>query len=97
MISGFSTLTPRDRPMPPDQSSIAPIQKHLDRVIADLLASLPKPDGLSAEERRGIIARYTAVLEGNFIYWMTGSLSGQTPPARKSWRTSMKRCATLIR
>ena len=28
---------------------------------------------LSAEERRGIIARYSAVLEGNFIYWMTGA------------------------
>jgi hypothetical protein len=50
-----------------------PIQKHLDRTIADLLASLQKPDRLSAEERRGIIARYTAVLEGNFIYWMTGA------------------------
>ena len=33
----------------------------------------PTPDSLSAEERRGIIARYTAVLEGNFIYWMTGA------------------------
>jgi hypothetical protein len=67
VISGFSTL------MPPDQPTIAPIQKHIDRVIDDLLASLPKPDRLSTEERRGIIARYTAVLEGNFIYWMTGA------------------------
>src|SRR5204863_2083091 len=31
------------------------------------------PEKLSADERRGIIARYTAVLEGNFIYWMTGA------------------------
>jgi hypothetical protein len=38
-----------------------------------LLASLPDPGQLSAQERRGIIARYTAVLEGNFIYWMTGA------------------------
>jgi hypothetical protein len=73
MISGFSSLVPRDQPMPLDQPTIVPIQEHLDRVIDDLLASLPKPDRLSAEERRGIIARYTAVLEGNFIYWMTGA------------------------
>ena len=54
-------------------SKTAPIQAHLDRAIDDLLASLPNPGQLSAEERRGIIARYTAVLEGNFIYWMTGA------------------------
>ena len=51
----------------------APIQEHIERSIEDLLASLPDPGELSAEERRGIIARYTAVLEGNFIYWMTGA------------------------
>jgi hypothetical protein len=37
------------------------------------MASLPDINRLSAEERRGIIARYTAVLEGNFIYWMTAA------------------------
>jgi hypothetical protein len=57
----------------PDLSRIASIQNQVDRVIDDLLASLPKADRLSAEERRGIIARYAAVLEGNFIYWMTGA------------------------
>ena len=51
----------------------APIQAHIDRAIEDLLASLPNPGQLSPEQRRGIIARYTAVLEGNFIYWMTGA------------------------
>jgi hypothetical protein len=51
----------------------APIQAHLDRAIEGLLASLPNPGQLSPEQRRGIIARYTAVLEGNFIYWMTGA------------------------
>jgi DNA-binding Lrp family transcriptional regulator len=51
----------------------APIQAHIDRAIEDLLASLPNPGQLSPDERRGIIARYTAVLEGNFIYWMTGA------------------------
>jgi len=29
---------------------------------------------MSADQRRGMIARYSAVLEGNFIYWMTGAL-----------------------
>ena len=57
-----------------NQSPIPQIQKRVTRVIDDLLASLPRPDQLSAEERRGIIARYAAVLEGNFIYWMTGAL-----------------------
>jgi DNA-binding Lrp family transcriptional regulator len=55
------------------ESKTASIQAHLDREIEDLLASLPNPGQLSADERRGIIARYTAVLEGNFIYWMTGA------------------------
>lgn len=57
----------------PDPSPTALIQEQLDRVIDDLLAALPRSDGLTSEERRGIIARYTAVLEGNFIYWMTGA------------------------
>src|SRR5438552_12539320 len=56
-----------------NESKTASIQAHIDRAIEDLLASLPDPGQLSAEERRGIIARYTAVLEGNFIYWMTGA------------------------
>jgi hypothetical protein len=55
------------------ESRIAPIQAHIDREIEELLASLPDPGELSTEQRRGIIARYTAVLEGNFIYWMTGA------------------------
>jgi hypothetical protein len=56
-----------------NESRTAPIQAHIEGMIEDLLASLPDPEQLSAEERRGIIARYTAVLEGNFIYWMTGA------------------------
>jgi hypothetical protein len=47
--------------------------EHIELVIDDVMASLPKPEQLSAHERRGIIARYTAVLEGNFIYWMTAT------------------------
>ena len=53
--------------------AIAAIQAHLDRETDALLATLPDPAQLSAEQRRGIIARYAAVLEGNFIYWMTGA------------------------
>src|SRR5205807_3090973 len=56
-----------------NQSKTAPIQAYLDGAIDALVASLPNPGLLSAEERRGIIARYAAVLEGNFIYWMTGA------------------------
>src|SRR5438093_2071457 len=56
-----------------NESKTASIQAHIDRAIEDLLASLPDPGQLSAEERRGILARDTAVLEGNFIYWMTGA------------------------
>ncbi len=62
---------------------VADIQQHIDRVIDDVFASLPQPEHLSSDERRGIIARYTAVLEGNFIYWMTGAfLAVKTDVAR---------------
>ena len=54
-------------------ASTADIQEHVVRMIDDLLTSLPSPESLSAEDRRSVIARYTAVLEGNFIYWMTGA------------------------
>src|SRR2546423_5820527 len=59
--------------LPQDRSYTESIQEGTNRVVDDLLASLPRAEQLSAEERRGIIARYTAVLEGNFIYWMTGA------------------------
>ena len=52
--------------------------------------SLPEPATLSADERRGILARYTAVLEGNFIYWMTGAYlsagSDEAPQVRRPGR-----------
>src|SRR5207249_4610719 len=61
----------------------ASIQEHLDHAVDDILTSLPSIEELSAAERRGIIARYTAVLEGNFIYWMTGAyLSVKSEEAR---------------
>jgi len=59
------------------------IQQEVFRAVEDLMASLPDPKQLSAEQRRGIIARYSAVLEGNFIYWMTGAyLAVQSEEAR---------------
>lgn len=64
LISGLLTL---------DRSHTESIQEQTDHVVDNLLTSLPHADLLSATERRGIIARYTAVLEGNFIYWMTGA------------------------
>jgi hypothetical protein len=51
----------------------ASIQEQVEVAIDDLLGSFPDPGQLSADQRRGIIARYTAVLEGNFIYWMTAT------------------------
>jgi len=67
----------------PGESLGTSIQQDVDHAIDSLMASLPDPKQLSADQRRGIIARYTAVLEGNFIYWMTGAyLSAGTEEAR---------------
>jgi hypothetical protein len=57
-----------------NQSLDASIQQTVNGVIDDLMTSLPSCNRLTSEQRRGIIARYTAVLEGNFIYWMTATL-----------------------
>jgi hypothetical protein len=67
----------------PQSAHQAAIQGHIERATNDLLAGLPNPEHLFADQRRGIIARYTAVLEGNFIYWMTGAyLSAKSEEAR---------------
>lgn len=59
------------------------VKAYLDRITENLLASLPSAGQLSASGRRGIIARYSAVLEGNFIYWMTGAyLAARSEEAR---------------
>jgi hypothetical protein len=57
----------------PSQMLETSIQPEVERAIDDLMASLPNPKHVSSDQRRGIIARYSAVLEGNFIYWMTGA------------------------
>ena len=59
------------------------IQEYSERVIEDLLASLPHIEHLSADKRRGIIARYTAVLEGNLAN--TSGRSGGCTPASRMW------------
>ena len=55
----------------PQMQNISSTKPQIEQLIEGLMASLPDPKGLTHEERRGIIARYSAVLEGNFIYWMT--------------------------
>src|SRR2546423_14181238 len=52
---------------------VALIKDKATAIIDELIDSLPDPGQLTGEERRGIIARYTSVLEGNFIYWMTAA------------------------
>ncbi len=55
------------------QWSATALRQRVEAVIDDLISQLPNPETMNAETRRGIIARYTAVLEGNFIYWMTAT------------------------
>jgi hypothetical protein len=67
----------------PNQMLGKSVQPYIGYLIEDLMASLPDPEHLSADQRRGIIARYTVVLEGNFIYWMTAAyLSVKSEKAR---------------
>jgi hypothetical protein len=49
------------------------LRQQIDQTTDGLINALPDPNQLTAGQRRGIIARYTAVLEGNFIYWMTAT------------------------
>lgn len=64
-------------------TQMALIQGSLNRISDELMASLPAPEQLSASGRRGLIGRYSAVLEGNFIYWMTGAyIAAKSPEAR---------------
>ena len=66
-----------------DDSVVATIQPKIESMIEELITSLPDPKQLTSEERRGMIARYSAVLEGNFIYWMTAAyLAVQSEEAR---------------
>jgi len=55
------------------ESLLDSIQQQIVAATDDLIAQLPNPESLTPAERRGIIARYSSVLEGNFIYWMTAA------------------------
>jgi len=67
----------------PELQNLSSIKQRIDSEIDSLVAALPKLAHLTPEQRRGIIARYSAVLEGNFIYWMTATyLSVQSEAAR---------------
>jgi hypothetical protein len=55
-------------------NSVSLMEGQTTEIIDELINSLPDPDLLTSDERRGIIARYTSVLEGNFIYWMTAAV-----------------------
>lgn len=59
---------------PATPALVSAVRPQIETMIDDLIGSLPLPARLTAEQRRGIIARYSAVLEGNFIYWMTATL-----------------------
>jgi hypothetical protein len=66
-----------------DDVVAASLKPQIDSIVGELIACLPSPDTLDMDERRGIIARYTAVLEGNFIYWMSAAyLSAKSEEAR---------------
>ena len=62
---------------------VTSVQDRVNKATDEFLTALPSAAQLSSAERRAIVARYTAVLEGNFIYWMTGAyLSAKTEEAR---------------
>jgi hypothetical protein len=67
-----------------NSGGVGSVQEQVNTRIEELISSLPAPATLTNDERRGIIARYTAVLEGNFIYWMTAALiAAKTEEARE--------------
>jgi len=77
-------------PLTPNGAQTDSIKEQLSRTVDGLLASLPATEQLSADGRRGIIARYSSVLEGNFIYWMTGAyLAAKSEEARSIIRGNL--------
>jgi hypothetical protein len=59
------------------------IKEHIATIVDDHIGRLPNLERLTSDEIRGIIARYSAVLEGNFIYWMTAtSISAKAEEVR---------------
>ena len=68
----MSTVATPDQPQV--QGLELEVQQKIESIIDEMIASLPDVNTLTSAERRGIIARYSSVLEGNFIYWMTATL-----------------------
>ena len=67
-----------------DRPTADRITEYLGNTTRQLLRNIPQAEDLTNEECRGIIARYNAVLEGNFIYWMTGAfLAAKSPQSRE--------------
>ena len=67
-----------------DRPAADRIDENLGNIAHQLLRNIPRADHVTEEECRGIIARYNAVLEGNFIYWMTGAgLAAKSPKSRE--------------
>jgi hypothetical protein len=67
----------------PNCTQLDSVKLYLARLRSEILSSLPPTSTLSPAERKSIIARYSAVLEGNFIYWMTAAyLASQSPVSR---------------
>jgi hypothetical protein len=66
-----------------EELTLTALKTAINRRIEDVMVSLPAPEQLSGQQQREMIARYTAVLEGNFIYWMTAAyLAVQSEDAR---------------
>ena len=58
------------------RAKVDAIKKRLDGEREALMSLLPDSAALTDDMRKEIIARYTAVLEGNFIPWMTSAHLG---------------------
>ncbi|MGA7155466.1 MAG: iron-containing redox enzyme family protein [Acidobacteriaceae bacterium] len=56
-----------------DETFEASFKQQIAAMVDDHIARLPDIEKLTNDEIRGIIARYSSVLEGNFIYWMTAT------------------------
>jgi hypothetical protein len=57
----------------PERSRTAPIRGYIDRTIRKLIATLPNPKNSPRTTDAESLPATTAVLEGNFIYWMTAA------------------------
>jgi len=58
----------------PIKLQLTDFKERIEYAVNDLLLRIPDAEQLNSDQRRGVIARYAAVLEGNFIYWMTAAL-----------------------